>query len=206
MPGLTSGIYHIQGSCSLARCVATLGLPTIAKLIFDTAQWTDYDDTAYSVAVLFTKYSILWLIKRIFLRVRYDLFYWIIMSLIVSNTIYYTILFFLPIWACIPRAKIWHPSLPGHCINFTALLMSSAAWNLFSDIAMLLVPIWMICRLQVSWKRKVASSIVFAIGGLYVHRPRKTVCCVSISTDDHWQCLRCKYHPHPLSHNTHQPA
>ncbi|KAL6720661.1 hypothetical protein ACLMJK_002586 [Lecanora helva] len=129
-------------------------------------QWTSYGDSVYSVSILFTKISILLLVKRIFLQCEYDIFYWIVQGLIIANAIFYTCFLFIPIWVCTPRAKIWHPTLPGHCLNLTVLLMSSAAWNIVSDLAMLSVPLWMIWKLQLSKRRKIASSVVFAAAGL----------------------------------------
>lgn len=126
------------------------------------------------MATLFTKLSILLLIKRIFLPCEYDIF-WIIQFLIVANGIFYTCFLFIPIWVCSPRDKIRNPKLPGHCLDLTVLLVSSAAWNTCSDIAMLTVPLWMIWKPQLSQRRKIGATIVFATAGLYVLDPFRSI-------------------------------
>lgn len=76
------------------------------------------------------------------------------------------IIMILFILACEPRAKIWDPTVPGKCNNVLAILIFSGSWNVFSDLAILLLPLYVIWRLQLPVKRKLGVSVVFAAGTL----------------------------------------
>lgn len=88
-------------------------------------QFSNYGDIAYSLALLFTKLSILLLILRVFCSVHYDLFYWLTQVLIWVNSIFYGIYFFIPIFSCRPRKKIWNPEVEGKCLKINYLYYSS---------------------------------------------------------------------------------
>ena len=62
------------------------------------------------------------LIKRVFCSVQRDVPYWLTVFLIVVNTGFYTAFLIAPAAVCLPRAKIWTPSLPGHCLNVLELV------------------------------------------------------------------------------------
>ena len=130
------------------------------------SKFTNYGDTIYSLALLFTKLSILLLILRVFCSVQRDAPYYLTLLLIAVNTIFYTIYFFIPIFVCHPRSKIWNLKEPGHCLKIEMLYLASAIFNTVSDIAMLSVPLYLIWSLQMSVGRKIAVSAVFGTGAL----------------------------------------
>ena len=108
------------------------------------------------------------MIQRIFLSVNKDRFFWTIKCLIWVNCIFYAIFFFIPIFQCHPRTKIWNPQGPGRCLRINVLLLFSSVFNTISDITMLAVPIWMIWHLQMSRARKLGISMIFSCGGLAI--------------------------------------
>ena len=120
----------------------------------------------YSSAVFFTKTSIMLLILRIFYSIQRDVGYWLTQSLILINGIFYVIYFFIPIFLCFPRSKIWNPEEIGHYLNVDDLYIASSCFNMLSDIAMLSVPVYMMWNLQVSTRRKIGVSAIFLTGGL----------------------------------------
>ncbi|CAL8575083.1 hypothetical protein XPA_001027 [Xanthoria parietina] len=65
---------------------------------------------------------------------------------------------------CIPREKIWNPSVPGTCINSTAGILSSAIVNTISDFLLLVLPLDTIWRLQMPQNKKWQVSAIFATG------------------------------------------
>ena len=136
-------------------------------LLIPFQQFTNYLDTLYSPSLLFTKLSILLLILRIFCPSR-DGFYWTIQSLNAVNTIFYALFMFINIFLCSPRRKIYDPFSPGRCLKIFELYITSATFNVVSDIAMFFVPLWRIWHLQISRKRKVGISAIFFTGALYV--------------------------------------
>ena len=84
--------------------------------------------------------------------------------LMLANGLFYAAAFFINIFACRPRRKIWNPEIPGKCFDVTALYIASAVFNTFSDVAMLVVPIFMVWNLQMSTKRKIGISAIFGTG------------------------------------------
>lgn len=118
----------------------------------------------YSLAMFFTKYSIMLLILRIFCSVQRDIPYWLTHILILVNGIFYVLFFIIPIFLCSPRLKIWNPDAPGHCLKASILYLAPAVFNMISDIAMLSVPVYLIWSLQMSLRRKVGVSALFGTG------------------------------------------
>lgn len=92
----------------------------------------------------------------------------VIVSLIVANAIFFTILFFLEIFQCIPRPKIWNPSIPGSCINIEQTFIASGVINVCDDFTILILPISWIWRLQSPLRKKIGICVVFCTGVLYV--------------------------------------
>ena len=88
-------------------------------------QYSNYGDVIYSLALLFTKLSILLLILRVFCSVQHDGFYWLTQSLIFVNSLFYAVYFFIPIFSCLPRHKIWNPEAKGKCLEINGLYYSS---------------------------------------------------------------------------------
>lgn len=67
---------------------------------------------------------------------------------------------------CIPVAKFWDRSIPGHCLSFEALWFFNAAMNLITDMVLLVLPMPVLNSLQLPRKQRIALMAVFAIGGL----------------------------------------
>ena len=70
---------------------------------------------------------------------------------------------------CRPFAKLWDPFLQGTCVSFKPGFLADGIINIVIDLAIVLLPMRMVWRLQhVSKQRKVAFTAVFALGILYV--------------------------------------
>ena len=131
-------------------------------------QFYNYSDMVYSPAVCFTKISIIFLVLRIFCPKKRDVFYWVLQSLNLLNTIFYTIFFFIPIFGCRPRQKNWLKDTPGKCLQIFDLYIASAAFNVISDLAMYSAPVWKTWHLHMSKGKRLGISAIFATGGLWV--------------------------------------
>ena len=135
---------------------------------------SNYGNMLYSISILSTKLSIMLIIKRIFCASGrrnvstggFNISYYIVWALIVLNTGFYICFIVVPAAACIPREKIWNPEKKGVCVDETKLYIASGAFNLFSDIGMLAVPIYLVWNLQMSIRRKIGISAIFCTGGL----------------------------------------
>ncbi|MCJ1375713.1 hypothetical protein MMC20_006950 [Loxospora ochrophaea] len=114
--------------------------------------------------LLFTKASIFIQYIKIFIPNKKSSSYYVVQLLIWVNVFYYTSSSFALIFACSPRAKIWDPELPGHCINTLQVITITAGFNIASDLIMLLLPMIWIWRLQLATRRKFEISAVFLTG------------------------------------------
>ncbi len=118
----------------------------------------------YCPLIFTTKLSISLLYLRIFVPNNRGLHYYVAHALIWFNLLLYVAIMMLSIFQCIPRGRIWDSSVPGHCINLGVCQTISASMNVFSDFAMLLLPIESIWHLQMATKQKVGITAVFAVG------------------------------------------
>ncbi|MCJ1410693.1 hypothetical protein MMC19_004779 [Ptychographa xylographoides] len=90
--------------------------------------------------------------------------FYMVWAFIVFNFLYLAVSMMVFALQCIPLAKIWDPTLEGHCVDASTLYITVAAIILFSDVSMLLLPLTWIWRSMMSTKKKVGVSCVFAIG------------------------------------------
>lgn len=89
-------------------------------------------------------------------------------ALIVANVLLYLSGAIATSLACLPLEKLWHPWVPGHCIDRRTLDLCTAAFNLVMDLSILILPQRVIWKLQMTAKRKLGVSLVFSIGLVYV--------------------------------------
>ncbi|KAL2830955.1 hypothetical protein BJY01DRAFT_240264 [Aspergillus pseudoustus] len=67
------------------------------------------------------------------------------------------------IFACQPISKTWDVSLKGKCIDRSAIYLSVAIFNIFSDIFLLGAPLPLLASLQVSKNQRIRSAILFGL-------------------------------------------
>ncbi|KAI4184330.1 MAG: hypothetical protein LQ348_004563 [Seirophora lacunosa] len=119
-------------------------------------------DVGYCVVILLAKLPILLHYIRIFIPSRSGTIYLATQTLIWTNLFFYIAFAFAVIFQCTPRAKIWNHDVSGSCINVQALFLVGGSWNVLSDFAILILPVAPIWRLQVSPRKKIGISLVFA--------------------------------------------
>lgn len=119
----------------------------------------------YIVCILTLKFSILLQYLRIFVPTRKGngIVFWACTLLIVANTIFYIIELFLAILQCNPRESSWNHRIPGTCIGIENIVYT-AAFNVASDVIILVLPLNRIWRLNMSLKRKFGVSGIFTTG------------------------------------------
>ncbi|KAF2724762.1 hypothetical protein K431DRAFT_217188 [Polychaeton citri CBS 116435] len=89
---------------------------------------------------------------------RYANAIYAIMALVTANQVIYAFLLSL---ACRPIAKQWDPLIPGHCINQVASYFGS---SLGFDLIIIALPFPILRRLQLSLRKKIIITILFALG------------------------------------------
>ena len=121
----------------------------------------------WAVASTLVKLSILHFYLTIFgLVVSFRYATYTVMSLVLAFGIG---LILEALLTCRPFAKSWDPVLHGTCASFKASFLADGIINILIDLAIVLLPMRMVWRLQhVSKQRKIALTAVFALGILYV--------------------------------------
>ena len=104
--------------------------------------------------------------KRLLTGPKKDFFYCAFVVLIIANTTFYIGGFFVEIFACAPRAKIWNPLIDGTCLDGALLSLIAGVFNCASDTLMLILPICAIWRLGIDLKLKLGVMAVFATGSV----------------------------------------
>ena len=129
-----------------------------------TGQLLNASEIIYTVVVFFGKLAILLQMKRVLLTSEKGFVYWALQVLIIGNSAFYILGFFIKIFECAPRGKIFNPLLPGSCIDEEVSDLVAASFNFASDSLMLGLPIYAILRLGIALKQKVIICAIFATG------------------------------------------
>lgn len=76
-------------------------------------------------------------------------------------------IFFASVFPCTPLHKAWDLTLAadvGSCIDRPAMFQATAGLGVATDVIILCIPIPMVVRLQLSFKKKMALLGLFSIG------------------------------------------
>ncbi|RYP53278.1 hypothetical protein DL768_001718 [Monosporascus sp. mg162] len=119
----------------------------------------------YGAGMLLMKWAILWEWIRVFVpRHSRNGFYWACQAVIAVNVIFYLTAIILTNLACTPYRRNWEKTVPGTCMDIRLINLSTAIINLVVDIVILALPQKVIWDLQMSSRRRVGISLIFAIG------------------------------------------
>ena len=67
---------------------------------------------------------------------------------------------------CIPLRKMWYPEVEGTCIDLLALYLGNAIPNVITDMAILVLPVTQVWRLQVRLWQRIMLIGMFLLGSL----------------------------------------
>ena len=118
----------------------------------------------YCPTIVFAKMAVLLQSQRMFAPTPSGAIYWSLTALQVVNTLFYIACLIVAAFPCNPRQKLWDPLIAGTCVNGGALILASAVFNLYIDIAMLLVPVFAIMRLHIARAKKFGIGAIFGVG------------------------------------------
>ena len=114
-----------------------------------------------SFANTFVRLSFLHLLAYIFSHPRFRLVVYVFVAL----TAVYMVGCFITFFAlCRPLSKNWNPFQKGKCGNQYLAFLLSAIFNLSLDLAIFFLPMPMLWNLQMSTSRKLALTLLFAVG------------------------------------------
>ncbi|KAG4441172.1 hypothetical protein IFR05_003343 [Cadophora sp. M221] len=117
--------------------------------------------TAYTLGTLFTKLSILlfYLQFSAYRRIRF------VVYVVMFVAIGYNLSGILaPFYLCTPMRRYWNFSVKGKCLSINAYFIASSAINAATDVAMLLLPIWLLRPLTIPKRQKIGVIVVLMMG------------------------------------------
>lgn len=119
----------------------------------------------YVFNLVWTKLSFLLMYYRIFRVPYFKRWAYIIGAFVIIWVITITFVF---IFICVPVQKLWYPQLPGRCVNQVGTWIANAASTILTDLAILILPIPQVWKLQLQKSQKIALTFAFGLGFLYV--------------------------------------
>jgi hypothetical protein len=121
----------------------------------------------YNFAIMFLQAGILLQYVSIFIlqRSRTALF-WVALTFIFLSTVLYLTACILLIAWCLTGSEIWNPLSPQiRCKRNISVYITAAAFNVVTDVVIILLPQQAIWKLELPRAKKVTISVVF-MGGL----------------------------------------
>ncbi|KAJ5948910.1 hypothetical protein N7454_002217 [Penicillium verhagenii] len=129
----------------------------------------------YVPCLAFAKVGLIILYHRIMNRQPAYLWTLYIFSAIVCG--YSIAIIFALIFACTPIQKGWDSSITaGHCVNRSGLYIATAALNIVSDLALIVVPVPLVMGLQMPRVQKYGLMAMFIVGCAYIEANLIIIC------------------------------
>ncbi|EFX05264.1 integral membrane protein [Grosmannia clavigera kw1407] len=129
------------------------------------AKWLLVAEILYAWNLCWTKISLLLMYYRIFHIRFFKNMAFCIGGFVLCWGVTVTFLF---VFICVPVAKLWYPDLPGHCIDQVGTWIANATSTILTDLAILVLPIPQIWKLQLRRAEKLALTVAFGLGSFVV--------------------------------------
>ena len=136
-----------------------LEVPAIVMM----AKWLLVAEILYAWNLCWTKISLLLMYYRIFCIPFMKKFAYGIGAFVIAWGITITFIF---IFICFPVQKLWYPDIPGHCVNQVGTWIANASSTILTDVAILLLPVPQIWKLNLRMADKVGLTVAFSLGFL----------------------------------------
>jgi hypothetical protein len=117
----------------------------------------------YAVVIAHLKIAIILQYLRVFVPTR-NLLFWSLHAFAWTHAAFYIIFIFIEIFLCTDRAMACGTKTQGKCFDCLTLNGWVAGINMFSDFLLVIIPQFIIWKLQIARKRKWGLSAVFLIG------------------------------------------
>ena len=165
LAGVPSVVLIDRGALvnGLGRDVWTVPFDKITAFV----RWLYVLEILYFFQMTLLKLTLLFFFLRIFPKT--------IIRNMLQGTIVFTILYGLTfvvvaIFQCRPINHYWmnwdNEHVDGQCINVNALAWANAIIGIVLDVWMLVLPLYEVFRLQLSWRKKISVAIMFLVGTL----------------------------------------
>ncbi|KAF7173264.1 hypothetical protein CNMCM5623_005491 [Aspergillus felis] len=115
----------------------------------------------YYNAMVLAKLSYLFFYLRIFVTKGFRIAAWVCMGCACAYWAGSMLQIFL---ICQPFERNWNPTLPGHCASQNVAFSTIGAFNLMTDVMIMVLPLHFIWKLQMSTATKLALYGIFGMG------------------------------------------
>ncbi|KAJ8118050.1 hypothetical protein OPT61_g890 [Boeremia exigua] len=119
----------------------------------------------YVAVQIFSKVAILALYSRLFPE-SIAWFRWSVRGMVTFMYVHGLVFFFLVVFQCLPIASIWDKTITnGKCLPISAVIgFTGAALSIAEDIIILVLPLPVVSKLQMSTKKKVGVILLISVG------------------------------------------
>jgi hypothetical protein len=129
--------------------------------LIEALKWFFVAQLLYKVSICLTKLSILFFYIRIFPSQNFKR----AVSALGGITVAYSFASVCcTIWQCDPIAKTWNKKLDGHCLEIGEVWYSTSVMAIVTDLAIIILPVYQIRRLQMPLFQKLALCLMFSLG------------------------------------------
>lgn len=157
----TSAVVFAE-SVGMARHVWDIPLTSLPRIIYTR----DIIIISYTVSGGLAKTMVFLQLKKIFTTGAYDAVFVVVVGSLVANGLFYMAMLFMYVFTCLPRKKMWDPTVKGHCLDSNKLNLAMGSLNLISDFEAFIVPAWAIWHLNMELKRKFQVFAIFGVGAM----------------------------------------
>ncbi|MCJ1455501.1 hypothetical protein MMC28_005856 [Mycoblastus sanguinarius] len=162
---IVAGLIFTTGYAVSYSLTVKYGMGRHAIFITNVKSFTITAITAesfYTVSIFAIKLSILFLYRRIFPQRWFKHTLIVLGGFIVAYTLAQV---FYVIFQCVPISSAWNPNETGKCVPYGSLALAMGIVNILTDITMLILPIPLLWKLNVSGTRKWMLTVMFSLGG-----------------------------------------
>lgn len=116
----------------------------------------------YYCCLAFIKFSILAFYRRVFPTGELRITTYILIGVI---TAWWIAAVLVSVLSCTPAKFDWDSTKHnGHCIGASGFILRNSIPNIATDVAILLLPLPVIWKLQLPIRKKVAVTVIFSLG------------------------------------------
>ena len=133
-------------------------------------QFVNIEQVWYGIAACLIRTTVLVMYLRVFSPTKGSRFDTLVRTLMAINWGFYFATTIVKICQCLPRERIWDSSVPGSCVNLSALLIVSGVFNIASEVAILLAPAEVLWKMHAKRSKKLKIYMVFTVGFMFVFR------------------------------------
>ena len=146
----------------LGRDVWTVPFDNINNFV----RWLYALEVLYFFQIALLKLTLLFFFLRIFPQRTVKRVLWATIAFVI---VWALVFVFVAVFQCRPISHYWlswDKQHDGNCININAFAWSNAGINILLDAWMLVLPLYEVFQLQLTWRKKISVAMMFCVGTL----------------------------------------